>query len=76
MNTVLQVQYQNRATEMRESLALLALEAPATLEEVKAAYRKLVKQFHPDLHQGNKSFEEKFRQITEAYQFLKERVDL
>ena len=58
----------------RDALALLALEYPVTLHEVKQAYRELVKKFHPDLNQGNKSFEEKFKQITEAYQYLKTEI--
>lgn len=58
-------------TKTREALALLGLEAPASQEEIKQAYRSLVKKFHPDLHQGSKKIEEKFKQITEAYQFLK-----
>lgn len=60
--------------KIREALALLALEFPVTMIEVKQAYRLLVKKFHPDLNQGNKSFEEKFKQITEAYQFLKKEI--
>ena len=60
--------------KMRDALALLALEYPVTMDEVKKSYRDLVKKFHPDLNQGNKSFEEKFKQITEAYQYLKSEI--
>lgn len=38
--------------------------------EIKAAYRKLAKEYHPDKNQGNKESEEKFKKITEAYDTL------
>jgi hypothetical protein len=62
----------SRNQKEREALALLTLEAACDLSTLKVAYRKLVKQFHPDLHQGSKSYEEKFKQITQAYYYLKE----
>lgn len=61
----------SRNRKEREALLLLALDAPCNITVLKAAYRKLVKQFHPDLHQGSKEYEEKFKQITEAYYYLK-----
>jgi curved DNA-binding protein CbpA len=42
----------------------------ATPEEIKAAYKKLARQYHPDLNGGDKSAEEKFKTILEAYQTL------
>lgn len=62
-----------RDKKERDALALLALEGEVGLQALKDAYRKLVKQFHPDLHQGSKEYEEKFKQITEAYYYLKAR---
>lgn len=64
-----------QSDKLRESLAILSLQMPITKVEVKTAYRELVKKFHPDLHGGNKQIEEKFRQITEAYQYLKTKVE-
>lgn len=58
----------------RDALALLALESPATMLEIKTSYRNLVKKFHPDLNGGSKAIEEKFKQITEAYQYLKTNI--
>lgn len=44
----------------------------ATAEEIKKAYRKLAMQYHPDQNKGNAEAEEKFKQITEAYDILKD----
>lgn len=50
--------------------SLLGVSRSATADEIKKAYRRLAMQFHPDKNQGNKSAEEKFKQITEAYEVL------
>jgi curved DNA-binding protein len=39
-------------------------------EEIKKIYRKLARQYHPDLNPGNKASEEKFKEINEAYEVL------
>jgi len=44
----------------------------ATEKEIKASYRKMARQFHPDANKGNKQSEEKFKEITEAYEVLKD----
>jgi curved DNA-binding protein CbpA len=49
---------------------ILGVSATATLREIKVAYKKLAIQYHPDKHQGNTYFEEKFKQVNEAYQVL------
>lgn len=49
---------------------LLGVSMNATPEEIKAAYKRRAKEFHPDLHQGSKFHEEYFKQILEAYQTL------
>ncbi len=50
--------------------SLLGVSRTATVEEIKKAYRRLAMQYHPDKNQGNKAAEEKFKQITEAYEVL------
>ena len=47
---------------------VLGLEEGSSLEEVRAAYKKLVRVWHPDKHINCKSCKEKFNQITEAYE--------
>ena len=49
---------------------ILGVERKATADEIKKAYRKLALQYHPDRHRGEKSAEEKFKQINEAYAVL------
>lgn len=49
---------------------VLGVTRKATGDEIKKAYRKLAMQYHPDKNQGNKQAEEKFKQITEAYEVL------
>ena len=41
-------------------------------KDIKAAYRKLARQYHPDANPGDKSAEEKFKEISEAYEVLKD----
>ncbi len=55
-----------------DALTVLDLERPVTLHQVKARYKVLVKKYHPDANGGDKTAEEKFKQITEAYQTLKD----
>lgn len=50
--------------------SILSVARNATQDEIKKAYRKLAMKFHPDKNPGNKQAEEKFKQITEAYEVL------
>lgn len=45
-----------------------------SLEEIKAAYRKLAKEYHPDINKENESAANKFKDINEAYQVLGDEV--
>jgi curved DNA-binding protein len=49
---------------------LLGVSKTATDDEMKKAYRKLAKKYHPDKNPGNKEAEEKFKLISEAYAVL------
>ncbi len=49
---------------------VLGVDKSTSQEQIKKAYRKLAKKFHPDANPGNKSAEEKFKEINEAYEVL------
>jgi molecular chaperone DnaJ len=49
---------------------ILGVERAATAGEIKKAYRKLARKFHPDLNPGDRSAEAKFKEIQEAYSVL------
>jgi DnaJ-class molecular chaperone len=50
--------------------AILGVKREATQDEIRASYRKLAKQLHPDLNPGDKQAEEKFKQVSGAYDIL------
>ena len=58
------------AENKRDYYEVLALSKGASDDEIKKAYRKLAKQFHPDLHPGDKQCEAKFKELSEAYEVL------
>src|SRR5215831_18353093 len=49
---------------------LLGVPKKATAKEIRAAFRKLARKYHPDLNPGDKAAEEKFKQLQEAYDVL------
>lgn len=55
----------------RKALQVLGLGADATLETVKAKYKMLVKQHHPDANGGDRSTEDRLIEIIKAYNYLK-----
>ena len=58
------------AEQKRDYYEVLGLQKGASEEEIKKAYRKLAKQYHPDLHPGDKEAEAKFKEVNEAAQVL------
>lgn len=55
---------------MKEYYSRLFLKNGASQDEVKKAYRKLVKKFHPDKNESSDEYTEEFKQIQEAYDKL------
>ncbi len=56
--------------EFKDYYAILGVARTATVEEIKRAYRRLALKYHPDRNPGDKAAEEKFKEITEAYEVL------
>ncbi|MDB6032684.1 MAG: dnaJ [Verrucomicrobiales bacterium] len=54
----------------RDYYEILLVERTATDEEIKKSYRKLAIKFHPDKNPGDKEAEEKFKELSEAYEVL------
>jgi curved DNA-binding protein CbpA len=55
----------------RKSLQKLGLDDSATAEEIRARYKTLVKRHHPDANGGDRSLEDRLREIIQAYNYLK-----
>jgi curved DNA-binding protein CbpA len=60
--------------QFKDYYKTLGVSSTATLQEIKIAYRKLSKKFHPDINDGDKFFEERFKEIQEAYEVLSNSV--
>lgn len=58
------------ATNFRDYYALLGVSKNASAEDIKKAYRRLARKYHPDLNPGDKTAEAKFKEITEANEVL------
>ena len=56
--------------EKRDYYEVLGVKKDASEDEIKSAYRKLAKQYHPDLHPDDAQAEAKFKEVNEAYETL------
>lgn len=58
------------AADYKDYYAVLGVGKTASAEEIKKAFRKLAVKYHPDRNPNNKSAEERFKEISEAYEVL------
>ena len=59
--------------QYKDYYEILGVSKNADEKEIKSAYRKLAKKYHPDLHQGDDAAAEKFKEISEAYEVLSDK---
>jgi len=58
------------AVQFRDYYDVLGVSKTAAEDDIKSAYRKLARKYHPDVNPGDKSAEEKFKELNEAYEVL------
>ena len=58
------------AQEKRDYYEVLGVDKSASPDQIKRAYRKLAKKYHPDMNPGDKEAEAKFKEVNEAYEIL------
>jgi curved DNA-binding protein len=58
------------ATDYKDYYKVLGVDKSADEQQIKAAYRKLARKFHPDVNQNDSTAEDKFKDVSEAYEVL------
>ena len=58
------------ASTQKDYYGALGVERDAKADQIRKAYRRLARKYHPDVNPGNKAAEEKFKEISEAYEIL------
>ena len=61
------------ARNYKDYYKTLGVDRNASEKEIKSAYRKLARKYHPDVNPGDKSAEEKFKEVSEAYEVLSDK---
>ncbi len=56
--------------DFKDYYKILGIEPNADEQTIKQTYRKLARQYHPDVNPGNKDAADKFKEINEAYQVV------
>ena len=56
--------------DYKDYYKILGVDRKATDDDIRKAYRKLAKQYHPDYNPNNKQSEDRFKEINEAYEVL------
>lgn len=58
------------ATDFKDYYSILGVSKSASADEIKRAFRKLARKYHPDVNPGDKAAETKFKEVSEAYEVL------
>lgn len=61
------------ATGYKDYYKILGVDRNASEKDIKQAYRKLARKYHPDVNPGDKAAEDKFKEISEAYEVLSDK---
>lgn len=63
----------NPGQQYKDYYAILGVKKDASAKDIKAAYRRLARKYHPDVNPGDKSAEDKFKEISEAHDVLSDK---
>lgn len=60
-------------TDFKDYYSILGVSKTASVDEIKQAFRKLARKYHPDVNPNNKEAEARFKEVSEAYEVLSDR---